>query len=73
MNSQNIKEKLLKEKAAKEKTVAQCQKRIKDIDAKLTEIDNTEIIGIVRAYNLTPEQLSELLRKDTKKDEVTNE
>ena len=70
MNSQNIKEKLLKEKAAKEKTVAQCQNRIKDIDAKLTEIDNTEIIGIVRAYNLTPEQLSELLRKDTKKDEA---
>ena len=73
MNSQNIKEKLLKEKAAKEKTITQCHNRIKEIDAKLTELDNTERIGIVRAFNLTPEQLTELLRKDTKKDEVTNE
>ena len=45
MNSQNIKEKLLKEKTAKEKTISQCQNRIKEIDAKLTELDNTEIIG----------------------------
>ena len=30
MNTQNIKEKLLKEKAAKEKTITQCQNRIKD-------------------------------------------
>ncbi len=73
MNSQNIKEKLMQEKVAKEKKIEQCQKRIKEIDAKLIELDNSEIIGIVRTLNLTPQQLTALLNKESEKGDIKNE
>jgi len=64
MNLQTMKEKLIKEKATKEKKILDYQKRIKAIDEKITEIENAEIIGIVRTLNYSPEQLNELLNNN---------
>ena len=39
------------------------QARNKKIDALITEIENTDIIGMVREYELAPDQLMELLQR----------
>ncbi len=41
--------------------IAKLQNRNKEIDAKITELENTSIIGMVREYSLTPDMLAELL------------
>ena len=35
--------------------------RNREIDRKITEIENTEIIGLIRKKSMTPEQLAEFL------------
>ena len=54
--------------------------RIKERDGKIAELENTEIIGIVREIGLTPEQLTERLadlrpakKPQKKEDNNTNE
>ena len=37
--------------------------RIRDRDEAITKLENTEIIGMVREYKLTPEMLAEILAK----------
>lgn len=46
---------------AKEKRAA-LDKKIRELEEKFTEQENTEIHEAVRAPNLTPEQLAELIR-----------
>ena len=41
--------------------IAKLQNRNKEIDAKIIELENTSIIGLVREYSLTPDMLAELL------------
>lgn len=41
--------------------IAKLQNRNKEIDARIIELENTSIIGMVREYNLTPDMLAELL------------
>ena len=37
--------------------------RIRERDDKITELENVDILGIVREYKLTPEMLSEILAR----------
>ena len=52
--------------------------RMKVRDEKITELENVDILGIVRAYSLTPEMLAEVLAnmpkiKPMKKEEKSDE
>ena len=57
--------KINKLKAEKEKNlrrIAEMTARNDEIDAQVTELENTDIIGIVRENGVTPEQLAELIQ-----------
>ena len=49
------------EKARKKR--AEWDAKVKDLERRYREEENTEIHGMVHAANLTPEQLAELIRK----------
>ena len=58
--------KIQKLKAEKEKLLAKrasIDARCDAIDAQITELENTDIVGIVREMGITPDQLAELLKK----------
>ena len=57
--------KIQKLKAEKEKLLtkrAAIDARCDAIDAQITELENTDIVGIVREMGVTPDELAELLR-----------
>ena len=57
--------KINKLKAEKEKNlrkIAEMTTRNDEIDVQVMELENTDIIGIVRENGVTPEQLAELIR-----------
>ena len=57
--------KINKLKAEKEKNlrkIAEMTARNEEIDVQVMELENTDIIGIVRENGVTPEQLAELIR-----------
>ena len=57
--------KLPKLKAEKEKNLRRIDSlnaRNEEIDAKIMELENTDIVGIVRENGITPEALAELLK-----------
>ena len=51
------------EKARKKR--AEWDAKVKDLERRYREEENTEIHEMVHAANLTPEQLAELIRKST--------
>lgn len=56
--------KILKLKEEREKNckkISALQARNKKLDEDILSLENSDILGVVREYNLTPEQLSELL------------
>ena len=58
--------KISKLKAEKEKLLAKrasIEARCDEIDAQITELENTDIVGTVREMGITPDQLAELLKK----------
>jgi len=58
--------KIKKLKAEKEKNlrrIADMTARNTEIDAKVTELENLDIIGMVRDNEITPEMLAEILRR----------
>ncbi|MBQ8400733.1 MAG: DUF4315 family protein [Clostridia bacterium] len=71
--------KIQKLKSEKEKLLAKkvsIEARCDEIDAQVTELENLDIIGTVREMGITPDQLTELLKKMLPlepKTEVTNE
>ena len=74
--------KIPKLKAEKEKLLAKrasIDARCDAIDAQITELENTDIVGIVREMGVTPDELTELLRNmrsnpiSAEKTEGTNE
>ena len=74
--------KIQKLKAEKEKLLtkrAAIDVRCDEIDAQITELENLDIVGIVREMGITPDQLAELLKKlmesplPSEKTEETNE
>ena len=58
--------KIKKLKAEKEKNlrrIADMTARNTEIDAKVTELENLDIIGMVRDNEITPEMLAEIIRR----------
>ena len=58
--------KIKKLKAEKEKNlrrIADMTARNTEIDAQVTELENLDIIGMVRDKEITPEMLAEILRR----------
>ena len=67
--------KLKDEREKNNEKIASLQARNKKIDVMITEIENTDIVGMVRDFELSPDQLMVLLRA-MKKDpmpDVNNE
>lgn len=67
--------KIKKLKAEKERNVLRITEmtaRNEEIDKQVTELENLDIIGIVRENSITPEALFELIRS-LKKEENVNE
>ena len=54
--------KLKEEREKNREKIAALQARNKKIEVSITEIENTDIIGMVRDFDLSPDQLMELLR-----------
>ena len=57
--------KVIKLKEEREKNcskIASLQARNKKIDADILSIENTDIIGMVREYGVSPDQLMELIK-----------
>ena len=71
--------KIQKLKAEKEKLLdkrASIDARCDAIDAQITELENTDIVGMVREMGVTPDELAELLKRmrtPAEKTEETNE
>lgn len=59
--------KLREEREKNVKKIASLQARNKKIDADIISIENTDIIGSVREYGLSPDELSELIKTTMKK------
>ena len=53
--------KLKAEKAKNLRRIAEMTARNEEIDAQVTELENLDIIGMVRENAITPEQLAELI------------
>ncbi len=56
-------QKLRAERAKNDEKVAELLARNKEIDDEIMELENTDIIGIVRESGLTPDELAELIQK----------
>ena len=55
-------QKLRAEREKNDRKIQSLQSRSKTIDEKVTKIENTDIIGLVREVGMTPDQLAELLK-----------
>lgn len=55
-------EKLRAERRKNSSKITTLQTRNAELDQKITELENIEIVGLVRSMNLTPEQLAVLLQ-----------
>ena len=60
MNPKNIK--LKAEKTKNLRKIAEMTARNEEIDAQVTELENLDIIGMVRDNAITPEMLAELIK-----------
>lgn len=54
-------QKLKSEREKNDQKIAALREKNKSISEKITELENTDIIGMVREYELTPEMLYELI------------
>ena len=57
--------KIVKLKTEREKNrdkISELQARNKELDGEITELENTDIVGLVRELGLTPESLGQLLK-----------
>ena len=53
--------KLKSEREKNDRKIAALKERNKRIDERITELENTDIIGMVREHELTPDMLYELI------------
>ena len=66
--------KIMKLRTEREKNVdkiSALQSRIKEIDGQIIELENTDIIGLVRDSGISPEMLAELIRSMKQKPAAT--
>ncbi len=55
-------DKLRTERSKHTKKIELLQTRVKEIDLKITELENVDIVDMVRERGVTPEMLAELLK-----------
>jgi septal ring factor EnvC (AmiA/AmiB activator) len=55
-------EKLRKEHSKNKAKISNLQARNREMEKQIRELENTEIIGLVRARGMSPEDLAELMR-----------
>ena len=55
-------EKINQEIQKQQDRIQRSQDRIRELEQQRTDLENTEIIGLVRSIRATPEELAELLR-----------
>ena len=58
-------ERIDQEIAKTREKIAEQQEKLKDLEAQKTEVENLEIVQMVRALRLTPEQLNAMLSGGT--------
>ncbi len=56
-------EKMREEYAKNENKIASLQARNKSLKAKITDLENNDIIGLIRSSGISPDDLAELLTK----------
>ena len=66
-------DKLREEVKRRKKMIEVAKTRLKEAEEKLREAENSQILSNVAALNLTPEQLSELLKRVTEGETVRDE
>lgn len=54
--------KLQAERSRNEEKIADLRSRNSEIDKQITELENLDIVGIVRSMGVTPEQLAAIIR-----------
>lgn len=54
--------KLLAEKEKNNEKIAKCTARNEEIDKEVLQLENTDIIGLVRGIGMTPDQLAALIQ-----------
>ena len=64
-------ERLAEELARAKERRAVLDRKIEALSKSLTETENAEILGVVRSYDLSPEELEELISQMTKGDKGT--
>ena len=58
--------KLREERGKNDEKIARLQSRNGEIDKQITELENLEIIGIVRSFGMRPEELAALIQTANK-------
>ena len=59
----NPRPKLREEMEKNQAKIAELQARNRELQKKIRESENTDILGLIRAVNMTPEELAEFLKK----------
>lgn len=55
-------EKLAKEIDKTREKIAELQAKLRDLEKQKTELENTDIVALVRSLNLTPQELSAFIK-----------
>ena len=58
--------KLREERSKNDEKIARLQSRNGEIDKQITELENLEIIGVVRSFGMKPEELAALIQTANK-------
>ena len=59
----NPRPKLREEMKKNQAKIAELQARNRELQKKIRESENTDILGLIRAVNMTPEELAEFLKQ----------
>lgn len=55
-------DKLTKEIERTKEKIAELQSRLREMEKQKTELENTDIVAIVRSLNLSPQQLADFIK-----------
>lgn len=55
-------EKLAKDIEKTKAKIAEQQARLRDLEKRKTELENTDFVAVARSYHLTPQELAEFLK-----------
>ena len=64
--------KLKAEHEKNDRRIAACRARNAEIEKKVTELENLDIVGLVRGEGMTPDELADLIRTEGRKEKTEN-